>query len=432
VFVFTIAISAVATLVFGLLPALRASRPDVVAALKDEAAGGQSRRKLRLGKALVVAQVALSMVLLVSAGLFLKSLGRAASVDPGFDPRGVLIAGIDLHSNGYDTPRARVALRQMTQKIVEVPGVTAVSTTRFVPLGWSGSASAGIEADGYVPAAQEQPTAAIMTIGADFFHAIGTPIVAGREFTPADTADSQKIAIINQTFARRYFPKGDPLGRKVRVYNESRVVAGVARNSKHDSLDREPGPTIYLPAEQYLANDANFLIRTIGAPMSYARAAQDAIHSVDPALPIFGVRPLETAISASYIGQQIGSSFMGLFGAVALALATIGLYGVLAYTVAQRYREVGIRVALGASRLNVLNMVLKEGMQLAGMGLVAGVLLAIGVTRFLRAMLMNVSPTDFATMAAVSALLALVALAASFIPAHRATRIDPILAIRHE
>jgi predicted permease len=292
--------------------------------------------------------------------------------------------------------------------------------------------SSSFEAEGYVPAPQEQPTATNMIVGADYFHVMNTPIVAGREFTPADTSDSQKIAIVNQTFARRYFAKAEPVGKRIRLFNDQRVVVGVARNSKQDSIDKEPGPVIYLPSEQYFGSEANFLIRTMGAPMAYARAAEDAIHSVDPALPVYAVRPLDTAISASYVGQQIGSSFLGLFGGVALALATIGLYGVLAYTVAQRSREVGIRVALGASRLNVLSMILGQGMRLAGIGLVTGLALAAIVTRFMRTLLLNVSPTDLPTIAAVSGVLALVALTASFIPAHRATRIDPILAIRHE
>src|SRR5581483_3887603 len=166
--------------------------------------------------------------------------------------------------------------------------------------------------EGYVPARLEEPHAGIMIVGADFFHAIGTPIVAGREFAPSDTADSQRVVVINQTFARRYFPNADPIGRRVRIFSEQRVVIGVAKNSKYNSIDQDPGPVLYMPSEQFYSSDTNFLIRTMGDPMVYARAAQDAIHSVDPALAIYGVRPLDSAISASYIGQRIGGSFLGL------------------------------------------------------------------------------------------------------------------------
>ena len=431
VILFTIAISAAATVVFGLLPALRATRPDVVAALKDEA-GASSRRKLRLGNALVVAQVALSMVLLVSAGLFLKSLSKASSIDPGFDPRNVLIAGIDLQSNGYDAARSRVAVRQMLEKVSAIPGVTATTTTRFVPLSWNGSSSATFQAEGYVPARQEDPNANLMFVGPDFFHTMGTPLISGRDFGPNDTADTQHVVVINQTLARRYFANGDPIGRRIKIFSEQRVVIGVARNAKYTSIDKDPGPTIYIPSEQFFSGETNFIVRTMGAPMNYARATEDAIHAVDPALPVYAVRPLDTAISASYVGQRIGGSFLGLFGACALILATVGLYGVLAYTVSQRSREVGIRVALGASRSDVLGMILREGVQLASIGLGVGLALAIVATRFMRFMLLGISPTDISTLASVCALLLAVAVAASYIPAHRASKIDPIRAIRHE
>jgi putative ABC transport system permease protein len=239
------------------------------------------------------------------------------------------------------------------------------------------------------------------------------------------------VAIVNQTFARRYLPRG-AVGRRVQIAGEWRIVAGVVCDSKFYSLDEKPTPWVYSPVTQDFASEANFLVRTMGDPSTYARAVDDAIHQVDPSLPVYGVRPLAKAISASYFGQSIGGSFLGFFGAGALVLAAIGLYGVLAYTVAQRSREVGIRIALGASRGSVLNLILWQGLRLAGIGLAIGLAIAFAVTRLMRALLLDVSPTDVPTIAAVSALLTLVALAASFFPAHRAARIDPILAIRHE
>jgi ABC-type antimicrobial peptide transport system permease subunit len=218
----------------------------------------------------------------------------------------------------------------------------------------------------------------------------------------------------------------------VQVNGEWRVVVGVVRDSKFYSMDEKPRPWVYLPLSQSFASQSNFLVRTMGNPTTYAKAVEAVIHEVDPALPVYSIRPLETAISASYFGQRIGGSFLGLFGSIALIMASIGLYGVLAYTVSQRSREVGIRMALGASRGNVLGLVMMQGGRLAAAGLLIGVGITIGVTRMLRSLLLDVSPTDFSTIAGVSAMLAVVAMLASLIPAYRATRIDPILAIRHE
>ena len=431
VVLFTIAIAAVATLLFGLVPALRASRPNVVAAIKDESGGSTSPKKAWLRNSLVIAQVALSLVLLVSAGLFLKTLHRATSADPGFDPRNVLVAGIDLQPNGYDAARAANVIREMTEKLSALPGVTAVSTIRAVPLGLSGTSSSRFEAEGYVPAKNEEMLANTNIVGPDYFHTVNTPLIEGREFTPSDNAGAQQVAIVNQTFARRYLPRG-AVGRRIRIQGAWQVVAGVVRDSKFYTLDEKPSPWVYRPFAQDFASQVNFLVRTMGDPQTYARPVEDSIHQIDATLPVFGVRPLASAISASYFGQRIGGAFLGFFGAVALALAAIGLYGVLAYTVAQRSREVGIRVALGAGRGNVLNLILSQGLRLTLVGLAIGLGIALAVTRLMRAMLLDVSPTDLQTLVGVSALLAVVALAASFFPAYRATRIDPILAIRHE
>ena len=271
-------------------------------------------------------------------------------------------------------------------------------------------------------------------VGPDYFHTMNTPVIEGREFSPADTAASQPVAIVNQTFARRYLSAGarSAVGKRLQVHGEWRIVAGVVRDSKFYSLDEKPRPWVYSPLSQAFASESYFLVRTAADPLSYARGVEEAIHQVDPALPVYAVRPLQAAISASYFGQKIGGSFLGLFGAIALSLAAIGLYGVLSYIVSQRSREVGIRMALGASRGNVLRLILAQGARLTGIGLGAGLVTAIAVTRLLRTLLLDVSPTDIPTIAGVSALLAGVATLASFIPAHRATRVDPIMAIRHE
>ncbi len=431
VYAFSVAIAAMATLLFGLAPALRASSPDVVRALKEEPGGSAGRGRSWGRDSLVVAQVALSLVLLVSAGLLLKTLTRVSAADPGFDSRHVLLAGIDLVPNGYDAARGESAIRQMTAKLAAIPGVTMVTTVRSVPLGFTGSTSSGFQAEGYVPGKDETPVTNTNVIGADYFATLRTALVEGREFTPADSESSQPAVVVNETFARRYLPRG-AVGRRIEVYGERRVVVGVVRDSNFYSLDDKPRPWVYLPLAQSFASQSNFLVRTAGDPQKLARAVEAAIHQVDPALPVYGVRPLKLAISASYFGQRMGSSFVGLFGFIALTLAAIGLYGVLAYTVSQRSREVGIRIALGASRSSVLGLILGQGLRLAACGLAAGVAITIGVTRLMRALLLDVSPTDAPTLIRVACLLALVSVVASLIPAHRATRIDPIVAIRHE
>jgi ABC-type antimicrobial peptide transport system permease subunit len=240
------------------------------------------------------------------------------------------------------------------------------------------------------------------------------------------------VVVVNQTLARHYFPNGDPVGRRVKIYEQWRVIAGVVADSKFLTIAEKPEPVIYLPINQSNADSTTFVIRTTTDPGLYARSVETAIHSVDPLMPVYAIRPMETAISASYFGQSIGGAFLGFFGGVALALAAIGLYGVLAYTVTQRSREVGIRMALGASRGDILNLILGKGMRLAGMGLGIGIVIAVAVTRLMRALLIDVSPTDLATIAGVCGLLIAIAMLASLIPAQRASRIDPILAIRHE
>jgi predicted permease len=431
-FLFILATVAFATLLFGLLPALRASRPDLVAALKDEGGGSTGPRKAWLRSSLVVAQVALSLVLLVGAGLLLKSLGNATSANPGFDPRNVLVAGLDLFPAGYDGTRGRVALRQMTERIEALQGVAAVSTVARVPLGLGGASSSRVEAQGYVPAKNEEMMAWVHTIGPGYFQLMKTPLLAGREFGSADTESTQRVIVVNETFAKRYFPGVDPLGRQVKLRGKVCAVAGVVRDAKFQTLDEKPTPAVYQAEEQMFDSSINFLVRTAGDPLAMSRAVESAIHAVDPQLPIYGQRSLETSIGTAYFGQRMGGSLLGAFGALALVLAAVGLYGVLVYGVTQRSREVGIRMAIGASRGDVLRLILWQGLRMTGIGLAIGLAVAVAVTRVMAGLLFGVSPTDVPTILLESLLLAVVAACASFLPAYRATKIDPILAIRHE
>jgi len=399
--------------------------------LKDDSGGSAGSRRTWLRNSLVIAQVSLSLVLLVAAGLLLKSLDRARTADPGFDARNVLVAGVDLIPNGYDVARGRIALRQMTQKISALPGVTAVSTIRRLPLALGGTSSSSFTVEGYVPAKIEEMRADTHVLGPDYFHTVNTPLIAGREFTPNDTSLTQNVVVINQTFARRYFAKTNPVGQRVRGSRDWLVVVGVAKDSKFQSLDEPAAPAVYFPVAQSFASEVNFVVRTRADPLSMARPVEQAIHSLDPSLPLYGIRSLETSIGAAYFAQRLGGSLLGFFGALALALAAVGMYAVLAYSVTQRAREMGIRMALGASRADVLRLVLGQGWSLAGAGLAIGLTLAVAVTRLMRSLLFGVSATDVPTLAGVSALLPLVICAASVLPARKATRIDPIVAIRY-
>lgn len=430
VLLFTLAVSALATLVFGLAPAIRASRPDVVVALKEEATASTTRSWTR--NALVVAQVALSLVLLVGAGLLLRSLQRASSADPGFDPRNVLLAGVDLKPNGYTDETGPEFVRRAIERISALPGVALVSTVRRVPLTLGGSSSTSFTAEGYTPAKDEELMAFLNYVGPDYFRTLGTPLTAGRDFQVSDNAQAQPVVVINETLAQRYYAGRDPVGRRFTVGRKNYTVIGVAKDSKFQALDEPPAPFFWLTTLQEHTSETNFLVRTQGDPLAVAKAVEGEIRSLDRNMAVYGVRALEDAVSAAYITQKMGGWLLGFFGALALLLAAVGLYGVLAYSVAQRSREVGIRMALGASRADVLRMVLGHGLRLTGLGLAIGLVLAFGVTRFMQKLLFGVSPTDALTLLGVSGLLALVALTAAYLPARRATRIDPIVAIRYE
>lgn len=429
---FAFGLSIFATLLFGLLPALRASRPDMIDALKDDGGGALGQRKSWLRNSLVVAQVSLSLTLLIAAGLLLKSLSRAQNADPGFDPRNVLVAGVDFLPNGYDAARGRIALGQMTEKIAALPGVAAVSTIRRVPLGIGGTSSTSFEAEGYVAAKDEELMTYTHVIGPDYFHTMNTQLVAGREFTPADTTTSEKVVVVNGTFASRFFSKTGAVGRHVQTNRESWRVVGVAKDSKFQSLNEPSTPAVYFPVSQFFASETNFLVRANGDPAGLSRSVEEAIHGVDGALPVYGVRTLQDSIGVAYVGQRVGGSLLGFFGALALCLAAVGIYGVLAYGVSQRSREIGIRMALGANRGDVFRLILGQGFYLALAGLAIGLGLALATTRLMTTLLFGVSPTDLPTIAGVSALLLAVVTAASYFPARRATRIDPITAIRYE
>jgi predicted permease len=435
VLLFTFLVSIATGLVFGLAPALDASRADVVTTLKDETgavAGG--RGKVRLRHVLVVAQVSLSLVLLVSAALLIRSLQRAYAVEPGFNPRGVLLVGYGLFPSGYTKATGPSLHRQILERVAALPGVKSASLARRIPLGLggSGSSSTTVELEGYVPAPDETVLVFYNNVGPGYFHTMQIPIVQGREFTFQDESSAPTVAVVNEALADRYWPGRDPIGRSIRMGDSSLTVIGVVRNSKFRNLKEEPRPFMYLSLLQFYRPDVSVHARTSGDPVSLSAAVRSAIQSLDPNLPILTTLTLEEHITGATFQQRMGSSLLGAFGGVAMLMAAIGLYGVMAFGVAQRTREIGIRLALGAQRSDVLRLVVGTGARLVGVGIAVGLGVALLVTRFLSDLLFDVASYDPVVFSSVVVLLGATSLLASYLPARRASRVDPMVALRYE
>jgi predicted permease len=418
-------------LLFGLVPALAAARPDTADALRDEAAsvtGGRSR--LRSG--LVVAQVALSVLLLVAAGLFLRTLQRLQSTDLGFEPRGVFVASMELFTSGYDRERGFAFYRELVERARALPGVEQASLVRRAPLGFGGSSSTSFEVEGYAAPKDGESWGYFNNVGAGYFGLMRMPIVEGRDVTADDREDAPAVAVVNETMAARYWAGREAVGGRFRVGERWITVVGVARDATYRDLGEKPAPWFFLPLYQGYRPDMTLLLRTAGEPAALARPAIALVRDLDPGIAPFGVTTLEAFIGASDFRQRVGSQLLGLFGVLGLMLASIGLYGVLSFQVARRTREIGIRIALGGSRGDVLGLVLRQGAVLVGLGLSIGIVGAAGLARLLRSLLLGVSPWDPLAFASVVAVLVLAAFVACLVPARRATRVDPLLALRHE
>jgi predicted permease len=428
----TLLISVVTALLFGILPALRASGMNPMSILKDESgnvAGGG--RKARLSAGLAIAQIALSLLLLICAGLFVRSLRATYQFNPGFDSHNVLVESYDLFASGYKEADGIAFDRQALEKIKALPGVRNASLADWVPLGFSSSSDDFIP-EGYVAGPHEAIQAGIARVSPGYFTTMGVPILRGHDFAPQDSADSQLVVIINDALARRYWPHGEPIGKRLKIEGHWATVVAVARTSDYYELNEPPQPFVYLPLYQFYASGVTIHVRTVGDPLESAGAVEKAIHQLNADLPFFNVATLDTRIQAGSFILRMAGEFVGVFGMMALVLAAVGIYGVVAYNAEQRTHEIGIRMALGAQPHDVMRMVLGEGTRLAMTGVIVGLVASLGLTRLMSSLLFGVGATDPPTFTSVAILLASVALVACYLPARHAMRLDPMVALRQQ
>jgi predicted permease len=441
VMVFTLVVSVFTGLLFGLAPALQASRTNLQETLKDGSRSGAADfagRSVRRG--LVVAEVALSLTLLVGAGLLIRSVAKLQGVDPGFDPKNVLVFNVALPQVKYpsDTSQALFA-EQLLPRLNALPGVRAAGTTSVIPFGGSWS-TASFSIEGLiVPPGQNGPWGDLRVVTPRFFEALRIPLKKGRVFTDQDRLGAPQVVVIDEQFVKKYFPNTDPIGKRItfgarRGSTDSTwiTVVGVVGHAAHEGLDAEPRIQYYFPYSQFAGRQMVVAIRTNGDPLAVLPAARDALHSVDRNLPAANVRTMTDLVDSSVGQRKLSMILLGVFSGIALLLASIGIYGVMSYSVAQRTRELGIRMALGAARPRVLALVVGQGMVLAGVGVAIGLVTAFALTRFLTNQLFGIGATDPATFTIVSTLLVGVALLATLLPAMRATRVDPVVALRDE
>ena len=443
---FTFGLSLLTGLIFGLAPAFQASRPDLVPALKGEASAAVlGSRRFNLRNGLVVFQVALSLVLLIGAGLFLRSLNNAQSIDPGFSADKVLNARLNINLLRYTKTQGQQFYGQVIERIEAIPGVESASLARIVPMTGGGRTTNfviqgqqgpdNVERVEGAGLAENPNTVNANVVASKYFSTLGIPLLQGRDFNAQDSEKAPRAAIINEAFARRHFSDENPLGKRMSFDGANgpwTEIVGVVRDSKYRTLGENPRPTVYVPLAQNHETGMTLHVRTTGNPLSIAGSVRREVQSLEPNLAITDLQSLSGVVTASLFAARMGAVLLAIFGSLALVLAAIGLYGVMSYAVSRRTREIGIRMALGAGKGSVLRLVLKEGLTLVGGGVASGLIVAFAATRLLTSFLYGVSPLDAVTFAAIPLVLALVALLASYLPARRAAKVDPMIALRYE
>jgi putative ABC transport system permease protein len=434
VLAFTAGLAGATGLLVGLAPALHASRTAIVPVLKDDGPSGRPRRS-RLRAAFIVAQVACSTLLLIGALLFIRSLQQARAIDVGFDPSYMVVMSVNPELQGYDEPRARELYGRLLSTVGGVPGVSSVSLAANAPLGPGGSPRRATVIEGYQPQPGEDTETAYNIVGPRYFDTMRITLRRGRSFTDADGPNAPPVVIVNDAFARRYWPDGDPLGKQLSVNGSEgpfREVVGVVRTGKYNTLGEEPRPLYYLPLLQEYQGDVVLHVRTNTDPRALIAPVRDAIRRVDAAVPVFDMKTMDDHLLIALLPARLAGTLLGASGMLAVLLAAVGIYGVMAYSVAQRTREIGVRMALGASGRQLLVLVIGEGARLTGAGLAIGIVAAVGLTRLLSSLLYGIRPGDLVSFIGAALVLTASAVLACYIPARRATRVDPLVALRAE
>jgi putative ABC transport system permease protein len=434
VLTFALGVSALTGILFGIVPALQASKLDVTSALKQGGRSGEGHRRTSARSLLLIGEVALSLMLLVGAGLLIKSFLRLQEIRPGFNAHNVLIANLALPYPKYQYEQFEEFFRQLKERLEAAPGVQAAGGSMNLPLNASGYAiGRGFIPEGRPLTVDENRDAMFSSITGDYFRALQIPLLSGRTFELRDNADAPKVVIINETIAKRHF--GSPtaaIGKRLSIWRDEkfmREIVGVVGDTKTGSLTGEGGAQIYVPNAQARENFMGLVIRTAGDPAAFATTLRHEVQALDKDQPIYNVRTMDDVVMNSLGTRRVSMQLFAVFAIAALLLAAIGIYGVMAYTVTQRTQEIGIRMALGAQRSDVLGLVVRQGMTLAAIGVVAGLAGAFSLTRVMASLLFNVRPDDPTTYLAISFLLIVVAFLACYLPARRAAKLDPAIAL---
>lgn len=440
VLLFTLLLSVFTSFIFGLVPALQASKSDLNETLKEGGRGNSGgARQNRVRSLLVIAEVALALVLLIGAGLMIKSFVRLQNVNPGFNPENLITLELQLPQNKYGEKDRQAAFQQqVVQRLAEIPGVQAAGAVNYLPFsGTELNNSVTIEGKPPVANASERPRAFFRNISPNYFQAMGIPVRQGRPFADSDNKDAPAVVIINEAAARRFFPNEDPLGKRFKQGRaESKnpwvTVVGIVGGVSHTAIGVASQPEVYLPFQQNPDAAITLVARTKSDPRSLAATVRREVSALDKDLPVSNIKFMDEIVASTISQPRVYALLLGIFAGLALILAAIGIYGVISYSVTQRTHEIGIRMALGAQARDVLALIVKQGMALALVGIFLGLIVSLALTRVLASQLYGVSSTDPVTYTAISLLLMVVALIACYIPALRATKVDPMIAVRYE
>jgi predicted permease len=432
VLVFTLGVALITGVLFGLVPALQATSLNLITSLKDESGSyGQRLRRLALRDVLVISQLALSLVLLICAALFVRSLRYAAHSDPGFAAGNLLEASIETEGASLNEQQSAAFYEQAIERVNGLPGVQSATLVAFVPIS-GGGYRRNTTIEGYQPQANEDTELNTNIIGPNYFNTLGIPLLAGRDFNAQDRTGSPAVVIVNEVFARRYLG-GNAVGKRLKFGSgQFREIVGVVRTSKYRNLREEPLPFIYTPLAQEPQSGMTLMVRTLGDPAALAGAVRNELRAVNKDVPLFSVQAMAQRIADQLAADRVVAVLLSVFGASALLLAAIGIYGVVGYAVAQRTHEIGIRIALGADRQDILKLIVGQGMVLIAVGAAIGLALALAATQLLKSLLFGVSATDPLTFVSVVIVLVGVALLACYLPARRAMKVDPLVALRYE